>query len=115
MLAGLAEAYVGAINDGAVPSISSAWMVRLRGRLPGPLPTEIRLERGRSGDQTRRGCRGEEIRRGVRHVDSSGRERHARRAPSPRSLHLRTRCESIAFPEMSRPGEDGLRRGGRRR
>lgn len=28
MLAGLAEAYVAAINDGAVPTIATAWQVR---------------------------------------------------------------------------------------
>ena len=28
MLAGLAEAYCAAINDGAVPTISTAWQVR---------------------------------------------------------------------------------------
>lgn len=29
MLAGLAEAYVAAINDGAVPTIATAWQVRV--------------------------------------------------------------------------------------
>ncbi|KAF8059668.1 Gbp5 [Scenedesmus sp. PABB004] len=114
LLAGLAEAYVTAINDGAVPTITTAWQARRRGAAQQQAPRRPRAARPAVGDGRARARRRPRAAQGVaeqecRRAADAAEAAYAREFSEVTPARGRTRAASgaprrpCAAPHAARP------------